>query len=397
MSDTTRRFPPAVWATAFATLIAFMGIGVVDPLLSLIGKAMGATSAQVEWLFTSYIAIMAITMLISGVIATRLGGRMTMLLGLSLVVIFAALSGAAHSIPQLAVFRAGWGLGNAFFTSTALSVIVGASSGGMAAAITLYEAALGIGIAAGPLLGGFLGGVSWRYPFFGASVLMFIAVMCTFFLVSEPKQKEPPRTAADLFRAIRHPAVLINALAGLCYSFAFFTIMAYSPLTLKHLNPLALGWTYFAWGILVGISSVFVVNWLRPVLGPIRLLEYNMLALVVVFIAAALVPSGGLLWVIIVSGFFCGISNAMFTTLAMEVSPFSRSISSGTYNFVRWAGAAIAPVLSGWLADTFNPKLPFWVAAALVLVGCMALALARGILEHGLEANGHTEGLHAHG
>ena len=36
----SKRFPPAVIATAFATLIAFMGIGVVDPLLPLIGKAM---------------------------------------------------------------------------------------------------------------------------------------------------------------------------------------------------------------------------------------------------------------------------------------------------------------------------------------------------------------------
>jgi MFS family permease len=389
-------FPPAVWATAFATLVAFMGIGVVDPLLSLIGKSMGATSAQVEWLFTSYIAIMAVTMLISGVLSTRLGGRKVMLLGLSLVVVFAALSGLAQNIPSLAVFRAGWGLGNAFFTSTALSVIVGASSGGMAAAITLYEAALGLGIASGPLLGGFLGSISWRLPFFGTSTLMCIAVLCTFFLVHEPKQKEPPRTASDLFRAMKHPAVVINALAGLCYSFAFFTIMAYSPLTLKHLNSVELGYTYFAWGILVGISSVFVVNWLRPLLGPIRLLEYNMLALVLVFVAAALVRGNGLLWVIIISGFFCGISNALFTTLAMEVSPFSRSISSGAYNFVRWSGAAISPILSGWLADTFDPKVPFWVAAGCVLVGCIAIGLARGILSHGLEVNGHTEGLHAH-
>lgn len=53
--------------------------------------------------------------------------------------------------------RAGWGLGNALFTSTALSIIVGVSTGSLASSITLYEAALGLGIASGPLLGGFLG------------------------------------------------------------------------------------------------------------------------------------------------------------------------------------------------------------------------------------------------
>ncbi len=388
-----RLFPPAVWATAFATLIAFMGIGVVDPLLALIGKAMGATPFQVEWLFTSYIAVMAVTMLISGVLATRLGGRRVMLIGLSLVVVFAALSGLSPNIEFLAIVRAGWGLGNAFFTSTALSIIVGASTGGMASAITLYEAALGLGIASGPLIGGFLGSYTWRLPFFGTATLMLIAVVFTFFLVQDPR-REPPRTMKDLFVAMRHPAVLTNALIGLAYSYAFFTILAYSPLTLKDLSSLSLGFTYFAWGILVGISSVFVVNWLRPILGPIRLLQFNLIGLIFVFAAAGAVRGDALLWIIVISGFFCGIANALFTTLAMEVSPFSRSISSGAYNFLRWAGAAIAPILSGLIGPRLGMQAPFWIAGALLVVGSLALVFARPMLEHNLHANGHAEGLH---
>lgn len=390
-----KMFPPAVWATAFAALIAFMGIGIVDPLLPLIGKAMGASPVQVEWLFTSYIAIMALAMLVSGVLSTKVGGRRVMLIGLSLVVVFAALSGLAPSIGFLATVRAGWGLGNAFFTSTALSIIVGASTGGMAQAITLYEAALGLGIASGPLLGGFLGSYTWRLPFFGTSVLMLIAVLFTFFLVSEPRNKEPARRARDLFAAMKHNAVLTNALVGLVYSYSFFTILAYSPLTLKHLNSISLGLTYFAWGILVGISSVFVVNWLRPLLGPIRLLQFNLVGLIIVFALAGVSRGNQLLWVIIISGFFCGIANALFTTLAMEVSPFSRSISSGTYNFVRWSGAAIAPILSGWIGPTFGTNVPFWVAAVLLVLGLLVMSLKSSTLRSALEVNGQTEGLHA--
>ena len=391
----SKRFPPAVIATAFATLIAFMGIGVVDPLLPLIGKAMGATPFQVEWLFTSYIAVMAITMLISGVLATRLGGRRVMLIGLSLVVIFAFLSGRSPNIAILATFRAGWGLGNAFFTSTALSIIVGASTGGMATAITLYEAALGLGIASGPLIGGFLGRISWRFPFYGTSLLMLVALLFTFFSVKETN-REAARSAKDLFRAMRHPAVLTNALIGLAYSYAFFTILAYSPLTLKGLSSIALGFTYFAWGILVGISSVFVVNWLRPLFGPVRLLQVNLVGLIIVFIAAALVRGNALLLVIVISGFFCGIANALFTTLAMEISPFSRSISSGTYNFLRWAGAAIAPILSGFIGPKFGMQIPFWVAAVILTVGLLALVFATSMMERSLEENGQAEGLHHH-
>lgn len=381
------RFPAAVIATAFATFIAFIGIGVVDPLLALIGKAMGATPSQVEWLFTSYIAVMALAMLVSGVLATRIGGRRTMLIGLCLVVVFAFLSGKAPSIGVLAIMRAGWGLGNALFTSTALSIIVGASGGSVASAITLYEAALGLGIASGPLLGGFLGSLSWRFPFFGTSALMLLALLATFFTVKEPAKREPPRAAKDIFVALRHPAVLFNALVGLCYSYAFFTIVAYSPLTLNGLPPSLLGYTYFAWGIVVALSSVVIVNWLRPLVGVVRLLWLNLVGLIVVFVLAGFIHGYGLLILIVVSGLFCGIGNALFTTLAMEVSPFSRSISSGAYNFMRWAGAAVAPILSGFIGEKYGMGIPFLIAAMLVLVGWIALWRYGSVLDNALRAN----------
>ncbi|SFV00243.1 MFS transporter [Alicyclobacillus macrosporangiidus] len=391
-----RKFSPAVWATAFATLIAFMGIGVVDPILSSILKAMHASAFAVEWLFTSYIAVMALAMLLSGVLSTKFGARRVLIVGLSLVVIFAGLCALAPNIGVLAVFRGGWGLGNAFFTSTALSIIVGASSGGMAAAITLYEAALGLGMASGPLLGGFLGSIHWRMPFAGTSTLMLIALILTLTLVRDTGHKEAPRTAADLFRAMKHPGVISNALIGLTYSFAFFTILAYSPITMTSVSALGLGFVFFAWGVLVGISSVFVVNWLRPLMGPVRMLDLNLLCMVAVLVAAALVNQRWLVIVIIVSGFFCGISNALFTTLAMEVSPFSRSISSGTYNFLRWSGAAVAPVLDGLLKDAYGVQVPFWVAAAVMFLGWLGLKWRAGVLDRCLAEQGHAEG-HGHG
>ena len=381
-----KQFPSAVWATAFATFVAFMGIGVVDPILPLIGRKMGASPAQVEWLFTSYIAIMALAMLISGVLGTRLGGKRTMLIGLGLVVVFATASGLSPSILALALFRGGWGLGNAFFTSTALSIIVGLSIGGMGPAITLYEAALGFGIASGPLLGGMLGEMSWRDPFFGTATLMAVAFLATWRLVKEPPRKEAPRTARDIFRALGNVPVLTNALIGLTYSYAFFTILAYSPLTLGHLSAISLGITYFFWGILVAISSVFVVNWLLKRMHPVRVLAWNLPFLVIVFALAGLMPGHRLLYLIVISGFFCGISNALFTTLAMEVSPYSRSISSGAYNFLRWSGAALAPVLSGLIGQRWGMTVPFFVAGAILLCGWIWLLMRGGLLQSAMAA-----------
>lgn len=382
----SKHFPPAVWATAFATFVAFMGIGVVDPILPLIGRSMGATPSQVEWLFTSYIAIMSLAMLVSGVLGTRLGGKRTMLLGLGLVVVFATSSGLSPSIGALAGFRAGWGLGNAFFTSTALSIIVGLSTGGMGPAITLYEAALGLGIASGPLIGGVFGSLSWRYPFFATATLMAIGFVATLWAVKEPPQREKPRTARDIFRALGNGPVLTNALIGLTYSYAFFTILAYSPLTLSNLSALTLGGTYFFWGILVAVSSVFVVNWLLKRLNPVTVLTWNLLLLVILFALAGLMPGRRLLYIIVATGFFCGIANAIFTMMAMEISPYSRSISSGAYNFIRWSGAAVAPVLSGVIGQRFGMTVPFFVSGTLLLIGVIFLALRGHVLTDAMEA-----------
>ena len=51
--ESTWRQPKAVWAVAFACVIAFMGLGLVDPILPAIAKQLHATPSQVELLFSS--------------------------------------------------------------------------------------------------------------------------------------------------------------------------------------------------------------------------------------------------------------------------------------------------------------------------------------------------------
>lgn len=367
----------AIYATAFACLIAFMGIGVVDPILPIIGAKMGATSAQVELLFTSYIAIMALAMLVTGVIGTRIGSKRTMAIGLGTVIVFAALSGLSNSIPELAVFRGGWGLGNALFTPTALVVIIGLASN-TERAVTFYEAALGIGISAGPLLGGFLGGLSWRYPFFGTSALMLVALTATIFTVREPEQREGRRRLADTFRPFKNAPFLTVAITGMLYSFCFFVMLAYSPLFLR-LSALQLGLTFFAWGILLGVSSVWLVNLLLRRFLVSRLILVTLVLILADFVAIAAIPGAHAFKValVVVSGVFFGLGNALFTALSVEVAPFTRSIAVGAYNFVRWSGAAIAPVLSGFLADRVDLSAPYALAAAVTALAATLLFVRR--------------------
>ena len=121
--------PRAVWAVAFACVIAFMGIGLVDPILKPIADQLDASPSQVSLLFTSYMAVMGVAMLITGVVSSRIGAKKTLLTGLALIIVFSALAGSSSTVGQIVGFRAGWGLGNALFIATALSTIVMSARG----------------------------------------------------------------------------------------------------------------------------------------------------------------------------------------------------------------------------------------------------------------------------
>src|SRR6202034_4427705 len=177
--------PKAVFAVAFACVVSFMGIGLVDPILPAISNQLHASPSETTLLFTSYLVVTAVAMLITNWVSSRIGAKWTLISGLVLIVVFAGLAGSSGSISDIIGFRAGWGVGNALFIATSLAVIVASASGGFAGAIVLYENALGGGIAAGPLLGGLLGNISWRGPFYGVSVLMAIAMIATIVLVQK--------------------------------------------------------------------------------------------------------------------------------------------------------------------------------------------------------------------
>jgi predicted MFS family arabinose efflux permease len=370
------RQPKAVWAVAFACVVAFMGIGLVDPILPAIAKDLQASPSQVELLFTSYFAFTGVSMLVTGWVSSRIGPRRTLLAGLALVVAFSALAGASSSIGAIVGFRAGWGLGNALFIATALSVIVGAASGGVSSAIILYEAALGLGIASGPLIGGLLGGITWRGPFFGTAALMAVGFVFLLSMLGDIPKPARRISLADPLKALRHRGLLVAAVVALTYNFGFFTLLAYTPFPL-HMGAHALGFVFFGWGLLLAITSVFLAPRLKERFGVVPTLSAMYVA-----IAALLVIMGfeegsptALAICVIAAGAFLGVINTVLTEAVMKVAPVERPIASSAYSFVRFAGGAIAPWLAGKLSEWVSPSTPFFVGAGAVAIAfCVCVA-----------------------
>jgi MFS transporter, ACDE family, multidrug resistance protein len=380
--------PKAVWAVAFACVISFMGLGLVDPILPAIAKNLHATPSQVSLLFSSYNLITGLAMIITGFVSSRIGPKWTLLIGLILIVLFSALGGFSGGISQLVGFRAGWGLGNALFIATALAVIVGVSTGGTAKAIILYEAALGLGISVGPLLGGELGSISWRGPFFGVAVLMAIAFIAVSFLlptVPKPKQRS---SILDPFRALRYPGLLALAFTALLYNFGFFTLMAYTPFVMN-LDAHGLGYVFFGWGILLAFTSVFVAPRLERRFGTVRSMAIALFLFALSLLAMGIWTNSTVTVIlcVIIAGAFLGTNNTLITTAVMESAPVERSTASAAYSFVRFIGGAIAPYLAGKLAEWYNPHVPFFAGAIAVILAIVVTVGARKHISTGEKAH----------
>jgi MFS family permease len=371
------RQPRAVWAVAFACVIAFMGIGLVDPILKSIAAKLDATPSQVSLLFTSYMAVMGVAMLVTGVVSSRIGAKKTLLSGLVLIIAFAALAGSSNSVGAVVGFRAGWGLGNALFVATALSTIVSAASGSVARAIILFEAALGVGIASGPLVGGLLGEHSWRAPFYGVSVLMVVALVATTFLLPATPPAARKTSLADPFRALRHPALLVLALTALFYNIGFFTILAAGPFALPSAGIIEIGWIFFGWGVLLAITSVAVAPVVQRRFGTVPAMIGNLalftldLVMIAVFTSHAPVVIVG----IIAAGAFIGINNTLITEAVMKAAPVERPVASAAYSFVRFVGGAVGPYAALKLGEKVDAHAPFWFGAGAVLVGVVVVTL----------------------
>jgi predicted MFS family arabinose efflux permease len=308
--------------------------------------------------------------------------KRTLLTGLVLIVVFSTIAGTSGSIGEIVGFRAGWGLGNALFIATSLAVIVGSASGGFGGAIVLYETALGIGIACGPLLGGLLGNVSWRGPFFGVAVLMLIALVATAALVPATPKPEQRSSITEPLKALRHRSLATTSVTGLLYNWAFFTILGYAPF-LMNLSPLKLGGVFCAWGVLVALFAVFGAPALKARFGTPRTLYANLVLMAVDSLVIGIFPDhrSVVIGATIVSGIFIGVNNTLVTTAVMIIAPVPRPVASATYGFVRFIGGGLAPYVAGKLVERYNTHVPFILGAVTLAAGAVVLSTVHRALD----------------
>ncbi|TYB37105.1 MFS transporter [Micromonospora sp. AP08] len=359
----------AIYATTLVAFLAIAGIAVVDPILPAIGEAIGVTAWQVELLFTAYIAVMAVGMIPATLASGRFGFKPVLVTGVSVVGVAAILASFSNDIVQLSVLRGVWGLGNAMFFATAMVVLVNLAND-REWVVGLFETALGLGFAVGPLIGGLLGEVSWRLPFFVCGVFMVLALAVASRKLREPAQKQPPVRLGAIFATYRKPAFVTLCVVTAAYNFVFFVVLGYTPLYL-HLDVIPLGLAFTGWGLGLAAGILLVGHRLAHRIGAVQTVGVAIAGLLVCMVLFATSTGTAMsLVVLVLAGLFMGLANANLTDLALGLGSQDRRVATGAFNLVRWGAAAPAPIISGKLAE-HGLALPFWVGFGVLAVGVL--------------------------
>ncbi|MGX1811320.1 MFS transporter [Nocardia sp. NPDC055321] len=126
----------------------------------------GAEISGLSWVLNAYAIVFAALLVPAGRLGDRNGNRNVFLLGLGIFVLGSALCAVAWNTGALVGFRVLQAVGGALLTPTSLGLVLAATPPERrAVAVRLWVAFGGLGAALGPVLGGLLVEVQWRWVF----------------------------------------------------------------------------------------------------------------------------------------------------------------------------------------------------------------------------------------
>lgn len=188
------------WATLIVLSLSLVLIGmdttVLNTALPTLQRDLAATASELQWIIDAYTLVFAGVLLTAGSWGDKYGRRLALSAGLVIFGAAAAWGATADSPTTLIAARAAMGLGGALIMPSTLSVLIDVfrDPAERKRAIGIWSATAGIGIAAGPALGGWLlEHYSWGAVLLVNIPVVVVALALGFWLIPESRDQRAPR------------------------------------------------------------------------------------------------------------------------------------------------------------------------------------------------------------
>ena len=375
--------------------IDVLGIGIIIPILPELIKefAGGSTTVAGRW-FGVLAATYAVTQFffapLLGAISDRVGRRPVILISLFGLGIDYIIMGFAPSIAWLFVGRLFAGVMGASITTANAYIADVSGPENRARNFGLIGVAFGLGFIFGPALGGILGGIDLRLPFFAAAGLALVNWLYGFFVLPEsllPENRDEFRWAKA--NPVGSVAVLRSypLVAGLAFSFIFMVLAQRGLETVWVLyTGHKFGWDAQANGLslaLVGIMATIVQGGMvQPVIkrfGERRAILGGLVIAVVTYLGYGLATAGWMLLAFIVFGSLGGVAGpAIQGLVAGTVAPHDQGKVQGAIQSLMSLTAIVAPLLftAGLFSYFTSDAAPIELPGAPFLLGAVMYGTA---------------------
>lgn len=377
-----------------AVLIDMVSIGLIVPVLApLVGSFTGSQADQAFWYGAVMVAFGTANLFgspILGALSDRYGRRPVLLIGFCGLALTFFATALASAVWMLIVVRLVGGAMQANMAVANAYVADITAPEDRARRFGLVGAMFGLGFILGPVMGGLLGAIDLRLPFFVAGTLALVNLLYGVFVLPEslaPEHRSPFRwRKAHPFAALMALArlegvsllVAVVALSGLAQftlhtSWVLFTQFKFGW------GPLENGWSLFAVGLVSAVVQGGLMGRLLRRFGARRLALIGLASSTLCYLAWGLASEGWMMIAIIFFNLFgFTVSAAVQSLISAAADASNQGRTLGSVSSVNSLMSVLGPLLgAGLLAlvshypqGDWRIGLPFYACA-----GLQALAL----------------------
>ena len=331
----------------FATvLVDTIGFGIILPVLpalimELTGEGFSRASIYGGWLWFIYAVMQFFCAPVLGNLSDRFGRRPVILFALLALGLDYLIMGLAPTIGWLFAGRTVAGMAGASFTPAYAYLADVSPPERRTQNFGLVGAAFGVGFIVGPAMGGLLGEIGPRAPFFAAAGLALLNVTFGWFILPEslaPESRRPfdlkrANPMGTLMQMRKYPSVIGLAAALFLWqlghqvlpsTWSFYTMLKF------HWSEAAVGASLAFVGAIMAISTGGLTRVIVPRLGERRAALAGLLSGAAAYLGYALATRGWMMYAWLLTWLFAGLVHPSLSWVT-PMLPDGRRTSRGTW------------------------------------------------------------------
>ena len=368
-------------------LIDVIGLGIIIPVLpKLIGNMihgdLSMASKYAGWLTFAYAGMQFIFAPVVGALSDRYGRRPVLLCSLFGFGIDYLFMGFAPTIGWLFIGRLISGIFGASFTTAGAYIADVSPPEKRAQNFGLIGAAFGLGFIIGPVIGGLLGQLNPRLPFFAAALLALLNWIYGFFILPESLSPELRRKIewkranpiGTLKNFGRYPVILSLVVSLICiYLASHATQSTWTFYTMEKFkwNEKWVGYSLGFVGLMIAIVQAGLIRIIIPRLGQKRSIYFGLILYAIGFFCFAFATKGWMMFAIVIPfslGGICG--PALQGVMSGQVPPNAQGELQGALTSLISATTIFGPLMMTNLFAHFTSKnTPYYFPGAPFLMG----------------------------